>query len=96
MGPPYVDKNRLYDFFDEFKKEATRETGRFPSDFSTRVKPVNMISRISGLWTSKPRDDSTGLRPNKMRPKQDPNMPRITNQKIESHVVAFFTRGVVA
>lgn len=96
MGPPYLDKNRLYDFFDEYKKEVTRDTGQFPSDFSTRVKPVNMISRISGLWTSKPSDDATGLRPNKMRPKQDPSLPRITNHQIESHVVAFFTRGVVA
>ena len=96
MGPPYLDKNRLYDFFDEYEKEVTRDTGQFPSDFSTRVKPVNMISRISGLWMSKPSDDATGLRPDKMRPKQDPSLPRIMNHQIESHVVAFFTRGVVA
>jgi hypothetical protein len=96
MGPPYLDKNRLYDFFVEYKKEATRETGRFPTDFSTRVKPVSMINKISGLWTSKLSDDVAGLRPNKTRPKQDPSLPRITNHQIESHVVAFFTRGVLA
>ena len=96
MGPPYLDKNRLYDFFVEYKKEATRETGRFPTDFSTRVKPVSMINKISGLWTSKLSDDVTGLQPNKTRPKQDPRLPRITNHQIESHVVAFFTRGVLA
>ena len=96
MGPPYLDKNRLYDFFDKYKKEVTKGTGRFPSDFSTRVKPVSMINKISGLWTSKLSDDVAGLRPNKTRPKQDPSLPRITNHQIESHVVAFFTRGVLA
>ena len=96
MGPPYLDKNRLYDFFDEYEKEVTRDTGQFPSDFSTRVKPVNMISRISGLWTSKSSDDATGLRPDKMPSRQNTSLPRITTHQIEGHVVAFFTRGVVA
>jgi len=96
MGPPYLDKNRLYDFFDDYKKEVTKGTGQFPSDFSPRVKPASMISRISGLWTSKLSDDAVGLRPNKVFSKQDPSLPRITNNQIESHVVAFFTRGIVA
>jgi hypothetical protein len=55
-----------------------------------------MISKLSGLWTNKLSDDVVGLRPDKMPSKQDPSLPRITNHQIESHVVAFFTRGVVA
>ena len=96
MGPPYLDKNRLYDFFDDYKKEVAKGTGQFPSDFSPRTKPASIISRISGLWTSKLSDDAVGLRPNKVFSKQDPSLPRITNNQIESHVVAFFTRGIVA
>jgi len=95
MGPPYVRKDRLYAFFDGYMKAIQDSAGR-RDDYNANEQSISFINKISGLWSQEtPRslEEETPKAPVATGFSQASN---ITDDEIEEHVAACFTKGIEA
>ena len=95
MGPPYVRKDRLYAFFDGYTK-AIQDSARRRDDYNANEQSINFLNKLSGLWSrERPSslDEETPKKPVATGFSQASN---ITDDEIEEHVVACFTKGIEA
>jgi len=95
MGPPYVRKDRLYAFFDGYMK-AIQDSARRRDDYNANEQSISFLNKISGLWSQEtPRslEEEIPKAPVATRFSQASN---ITDDEIEEHVAACFTKGIEA
>lgn len=95
MGPPYVRKDRLYAFFDGYERAIQESTTR-RDDFNANEQSISFLNKISGLWSREepfPLEEETPKKPATAGFSEASN---ITDDEIEEHVVACFTKGIEA
>lgn len=82
MGLPFVKKQELYDFFQDYMNEI--ESGIRASTNYSKSAEKPLINKIQGLWSTTPNDQPETAR------------SRVSKSDIDRHLTTCFTNGVTS